>query len=83
LAGDGLRVRSLILAHEHHLELNHTGIGEEQGGIILGDEGRTVDDGVSFAFKVPEKLRSNFATFHEQVNSLGQVNKIESAEQSA
>jgi hypothetical protein len=83
LAGDGLGVRPFILTHEHQLELNHAGIGEEQGGVILGDEGRTVDDGVSFAFKEPEELLSNFATFHEQVNSLCQLNKIESAERSA
>jgi len=79
LAGDGLGVGPFILAHEHHLELHHAGIGEEQGGVILRDEGGTVYDGVPFAFKEPKKLRSNFATFHEQVDSLCQLSKLEPA----
>ena len=39
LGCDGPHIVALLFAHEHPFELDHAGIGEQQGGIILGDQG--------------------------------------------
>src|SRR5262249_45133478 len=49
------RVVAFLQTQEDVLELVHSGVGEEQSGIIRRDERRRMDTAVSLAFEVTEK----------------------------
>ena len=60
LAGSGGFVVALFEAEENVLELVHPGVGEEQRGVVSGDERRTAHDAVAALF---EKFQKCFADF--------------------
>ena len=60
LAGGGAFVVALFEAEEDVLELVHSGIGEEQRGIVGGNERRAAHDFVAALF---EEAQEHFARF--------------------
>ena len=64
LRGGGARVVALLEAQEDVLELVHAGVGEQQGGIVRGDQRRTAHDAVAAGGEEVEKALSDFVTCH-------------------
>ena len=60
LAGGGAVVVALLEAEEDVLELIHAGVGEEERGIVGGDERRAAHDFVAALF---EEAQKHFARF--------------------
>ena len=60
LHGGRAHVVALVGTQEHVLELNHAGIGEQQGRVIARHQAGGTDDGVFFGFKEFQKLVANF-----------------------
>ena len=55
LGGGRARVVALLLAQEDVLELVHARVGEEEGGVALGDEGRAADHAVAALLEVAQE----------------------------
>ena len=60
----GARVRALLLAEEHVLELVHPGVGEEQRRVVVRHERRARHERVAVLFEVLEETAANFARTH-------------------
>ena len=58
------RVGARLAAEEQVLELVHPRVGEEQRGIVVGDERRTGDDGVTVRREVVEERPANLVRMH-------------------
>ena len=65
LAGGGAVVVALLEAEEDVLELVHAGVGEEQRGIVGGDERRAAHDAVAALFEEAQKHFANFVAGEE------------------
>src|SRR5690606_20049764 len=57
-------LRRLLEAEEDLLELHHTGVGEEQGGVVGGDERGAGADGVALPLEVVEEAAADFGSEH-------------------
>jgi len=64
LTRGGALVFPLLLAREDTLELHHAGVGEEQRGIVPGDERRRAHTPVAVALEVAEKLFTQAVAGH-------------------
>ncbi len=64
LGGRRARVIALFLAQEHVLELVHPGVGEQQRGIVRGDERRAADHAVATLGEIIEKLLADLGPCH-------------------
>ena len=65
LAGGGAIVVALLEAEEDVLELVHAGVGEEQRGIVGGDERRAAHDFVAALFEEAQKHLARFVAGEE------------------
>ena len=65
LASGGAVVVALLDAEENILELVHPGVGEEQRGIVGGDERRAAHDSVAALLKKPQKHFARFVSGEE------------------
>ena len=76
LAGRRAAAVAPLLAEEHALELHHARSGEEQGGIVAGDERRRAHARVPLALEVPqERLAEERALHFPFILSAGQVTR--------
>jgi len=64
LRGSGPVVVAVFEAEEDVLELVHAGVGEEQSGVVVGDERGGVDTAVSFALKELQEGLTDFGAGH-------------------
>jgi len=64
LGGGSARVVALFQSEEGVLELVHACVGEQEGGIIRGDERPGANDAVSAGGKEVEKALSGFVACH-------------------
>ena len=55
---------ALLQAKEHILELVHACVGEEQGGVALGDDGARGDHGVELLGKILEEGAAKLVGSH-------------------
>ena len=62
LAGGGAGVGALVGAEEDVLELVHACVGEQQGGVVLGDERRGVNAAVLFALEEAKEVFANLGS---------------------
>ena len=65
LASGGAVVVALLEAEENILELVHAGVGEEQRGIVGGDERRAAHDFVAALFEEAQKHLARFVAGEE------------------
>ena len=56
----GAVVVALLDAEEDVFELIHPGVGEEQSGVIRGDQRRAGHDSVAVAFEIAQEFFSDF-----------------------
>src|SRR5262245_2210713 len=80
LGGGRARVRPLVLAEEHVLELHHPGVGEEQGRIVRGNERRRGHDRVAALGKEFHEPPANLVRLHPGKKAATSVAVIQSAE---
>ena len=66
LGGDRGAVRRRLFAQKHALELDHARVGEQQAGIVPGNQGRTRYYAVSALFEEAQKALADFSSFHLQ-----------------
>ncbi len=59
LAGHGTRVGTFFQTEEKVFELHHSGIGQQQGRVVAGDQAATVHDGMAFGLEIVEKVLAN------------------------
>jgi len=64
LTGGGTDIIALLLSQKNPLELHHPGVGEEQGGVILGRERRRGHQAVPPSHKKIEEETSDGTGFH-------------------
>jgi hypothetical protein len=62
LRGGRARVRALIGAEEHVLELDHARVGEHQRRVVTGHEARRADDRMALRFEELEEFLAG--SFH-------------------
>ena len=62
--GAPISVGRFLVAEEDALELHHAGVGEQQGGIAGGDEGRAGADDVLVPLEVVEETFAEFGGLH-------------------
>src|SRR6185312_601449 len=58
------RVRQLLAAEEHVLELHHPRVGEQECGVVGWNQRRGGHDSVAAALEKLEEKRANFCSFH-------------------
>src|SRR5919106_564441 len=64
LTGRGAHVLATLVAQEHPLELHHSGVGEQQRGVVARDERRGAHPGVAVPLEIPEKSFADLAPGH-------------------
>ena len=64
LAGGGAGVGALLQAQEAVLELVHAGVGEQQRGIVVRNQGTGSDTGVPLLFEEAQESFTDFCAFH-------------------
>src|SRR5688572_19926392 len=64
LAAGGALVLALFLPEEHVLELVHSGIREQQRGVVMGNEGRAGHDTMTIPLEILEERRANLSPGH-------------------
>ena len=64
LGGGGAGIVALFEAQEDVLELVHAGVGEQQRGVVGGDQRRAAHDAVAARGEEVEKALSDFVTCH-------------------
>ena len=69
LRGGRPLVLPFFFTEKHPFKLNHTGIGKEQGRIILGNQGRTPHHLMVMFFKIVEKCSPYFISGHKRIDS--------------
>ncbi len=62
LGRGGPHVVALLPSQEEVLELVHPGVGEEQGGVVVRDQGRGRNDGVAVLFEIVQKTLADLVT---------------------
>ena len=65
LRGGGAGVVALFEALEDLFELVHAGVGEEEGGVVAGDQGGGADNAVSAGGEEVEEALADFVTGHK------------------
>jgi len=70
LAGGRPLVGELFRAYEDVLELHHSRIRKKKGGIVMGDEGGRLNDGVAVLAKEVQKATSRFGASKLHVSIL-------------
>jgi hypothetical protein len=60
----GFVVVALLEAEENVFELIHPGVGEEEGGVAMGDERGTADAAVAFALEEAEEHFADLVPAH-------------------
>src|SRR5260370_22398150 len=65
LARNGAAVVTLLEAEKDVLELVHPGVGEEQGGVVHGDERGTAHSSMAFLFEEAEEHFADFVSGHD------------------
>ena len=73
LRGGGARVVALFEAQEDVLELVHAGVGEQQRGVVRGDQRGTAHHAVAARGEEVEKALSDFVTCHVFIVAVGRV----------
>ena len=64
LAGDSSVVVAPFQSLKHALELHHAGIGEQQRGVVLGDQGAARHLGVPTRCEVLDEFASDIGGLH-------------------
>ncbi len=64
LGGGGAGVVAFLVAEEDLFELVHACVGEEQGGVVRGDEGAGAHDAVVACVEEVEKALADVVTGH-------------------
>src|SRR5690606_26159492 len=67
LRSGGANIGAHFIAQEQVLELDHTGVGEQQGRIVGRNQGTARNDLVSLGLEVFQKLLADFSYFHQDV----------------
>ncbi len=65
LARNGAAVVALLESEEDIFELVHPGVGEEQGGIVHGNERGTAHSSMAFLFEEAEEHFADFVSGHD------------------
>jgi hypothetical protein len=69
LRAGGPGIPAHFLTQEEALELDHARIGEQQGGVVPRNEGRTPYDFVALVSKIVEKFLPNVSKIHPLIQS--------------
>src|SRR5512147_1647070 len=64
LGGGRTVIGALVQSEKHVLELDHAGVGEQQGGIVPRHQRAGRDDGVPIALEEFQELRADFTALH-------------------
>ncbi len=73
LGSSGPNIIPLLFSNKHLFKLNHTGVGKQEGGVIMGNKGRRFNNSMPLVGKKIEESGSYFVTFHRKMYNLYSV----------